>query len=184
MTEGKRMMIEESRTPLQEFIHKRVQACEWPFNVNIVSPDEIAEKVLPKFNLRATPKAVGQAFASLGYAALGYRRYGEKQENGERKQINLWAVRDADTYRSMSTDEIRNEWIKQIAIAHNMINNADDVLEEEVWRTAHEKGIPPEPALSVVEQTAATGVNVVSETEPMNAGNIPPRSPARKRRVN
>jgi hypothetical protein len=130
MTEGKRMMIDESRTPLEDFIYKRVQASEWPFNVDIVSPDEIVEKVLPRFNLRSDPRAVGRAFANLGYTPLGYRRYGESKD-GVRSQINLWAVRDGDRYSKMATAEIRTEWTMQGDSAFEPVNTINVVAATE-----------------------------------------------------
>lgn len=115
MTRGKRALVAQSMLPLDAFISERVEAQEWPFKWDIVNPGEMVGP-LANYNLRCNPKDISNAFARLGYLNLGQRRleigpYGKVSN----EKVYLWAVRDFEVYRDMSTPQIRQIRANQMA---------------------------------------------------------------------
>jgi hypothetical protein len=148
MTEDKRVMIVESMPPLDSWIAGQVEAQEWPFNVDLISPSDLARE-LPRFGLRANPKEVGRAFGRLGYLDLGRRRVGESTGGGC-TPVSLWAVRNFDTYEQLDGQRLRVRWLQQGDNApKESVGNPKD---EDVLQDHRRKGRPP---------------NMVSETKPM-----------------
>lgn len=153
MTEGKRRVIRENRTPLQEFIERRVEAHEWPFNVDLIGVDDMNRRVLPQFpGLQKDPKAIGRAFAELGYTFLGQRRIGEKneQDNWRRDKVNLWAVRNGEDWLKLDSGQLRAAYFEQV-------NNLG-------------------PGSAAAPENTQS---VAAETEPMGADNVTPRRGAK-----
>lgn len=107
MTAGKRALILQSMLPLDQFIHERVEAKDGAFRWDVMNPPLLVP-ILAKFNIRATPKDVRNAFERLGYTLLG--RYRAEGDN----KINLWAVRNAEVYREMSGAQLQQVWLSQV----------------------------------------------------------------------
>ncbi|MCC6394776.1 MAG: bifunctional DNA primase/polymerase [Bryobacterales bacterium] len=99
MTEGKRDLVMQSMMPLDAFIHERVEMEEHPFDADLVSPSLLVEP-LAKYNLKCTPKDIGNAFQRLGYLNFGQMRNGFDR-------IYLWCVRNFDTYKDLKADQLR-----------------------------------------------------------------------------
>ena len=105
-TEGKQVMIEESRPPLDEWIMQQVAGEDWPFGVDLILPSDIAS-VLGQFGLRGTPKDVGRSFSRLQYMFLGKRSLGSRQGR-------LWAIRNGKDYENLDSGQVRAAWIAQV----------------------------------------------------------------------
>jgi len=108
MTEGKLLMVEESRPALDTWILEHVESHLWPFAVDLVLPSDVATTV-KEFGLRGNPKEVGRAFARLGFTFLG------KRYLGDARQGRLWAVRDGALYEGMEPDKLIRTWQTQQA---------------------------------------------------------------------
>lgn len=107
MTAGKRALIFQSMKPIEQFISDAVAAYEFPCQWDLLNPG-ILVKPLNDRNIRATPKDVANAFQRLGYLDLGKRR-----TEGENK-VNMWAVRNFDSYREMDGPKLRQMWFMQV----------------------------------------------------------------------
>ena len=107
MTEGKRAMIAASMLPLDSFIYEHVEAFEYPFRNDLVSPATLV-KPLYEFNLRVNPKQIGESMGRLGYLKLGRTRV-----SGEQEKVNLWAVRNVESYLELSSHQLKAIWVEQ-----------------------------------------------------------------------
>lgn len=155
MTDAKQDLIAESMPPLDSWIRGQVEAEAWPFNVDLISPGELAG-CLFEFNLRANPKEVGRALNRLGYKFLGARRLSsEPDRSGKPKPIPVYAIRNIPTYEAMTPDQLRCVWSSQTGLEQP--GSAAEPTHEEVVMSHRRQ--------SVVNQTRK--LNVVKETKPM-----------------
>jgi hypothetical protein len=147
MTEAKAELIKRSMPALDQWIAEMVEALRWPFHVDLIAPSDLTA-ALPDFGLRGTSKDIGAAFQRLRFTELGYKRYGTSRDNaGRAAQITLWAVRDGEKYRQMSTEQVRQLWVGQAQQGMN-----DD---------------PAAPSVDEVIRSRRGGLNMVKETKPM-----------------
>lgn len=105
MTAGKMALIAQSRLPLDQFIWEKVEAGEWPFDADLVKPSDMVEP-LRAFNHNVTSKEIGNALGRLGYLQLDDRFRPDPKRRD--LKVPLWAVRHADTYGEMNTNQLRN----------------------------------------------------------------------------
>jgi hypothetical protein len=154
MTAAKRELIERSLPALDYWIKQTIESGEWPFSVDLVSSSDLAE-VLPQFGLRGTPKDVGAAFARLKCNDLSYRRVGPNCDNsGRAEQKRLWAVRNYDKYKDLTTEQLRQVWLRQTDLAPKEDAGLDAAIIE-----GHRT--------NMVKATRPGMPNVVKETRPM-----------------
>jgi len=108
MTNAKRELIEDSKPNLEAWIEEAIGAREWPFNVDIVSPTEIA-KVCQKLGFKLhDPRSIGRALKRIGAEQLGRMR-----SEGE-ERVYLYAIRNVAMYQAMSTSKLKEAYRQQI----------------------------------------------------------------------
>jgi hypothetical protein len=107
MTAGKRALIKQSMLPIEQYIYDQVEAGEYPCHWELLSP-AVMVKPLNDVGIKANPKEVAKAFFKLGYKNLGDRRIGKDK-------VNMWAVRNFETYSEASSDQLRRIWAAQVA---------------------------------------------------------------------
>ncbi len=112
MTAGKKELVLQSMMPTDAFIHERVEANEHPFDCDLVNPSMLVEH-LGKYNLKCTPKDIGNAFQRLGYINLGRYRTPSGLYPASGDKITLWSVRNHEVYKEMDPDQLRRIWIAQ-----------------------------------------------------------------------
>jgi hypothetical protein len=104
-TDAKRAMIREGMKPLPRTILELIEAEQWPFDVDLVNPNLLAEDLL-KMNHRANPTEIGMVLKDLDMLNLGRLRVDIKGKE-QMVMTMLWAVRNFDDYKDLDNYQIR-----------------------------------------------------------------------------
>lgn len=104
MTEGKKILIQESRMPLQEWVETSISLLNWPFQGDIVTTQHLVE-CLPPYLRNVTPQLIGRTLKAAGATQL-------KQVNLCGMRMRPWAIRRQEVWAGASPEAIRDEYEK------------------------------------------------------------------------
>jgi hypothetical protein len=93
MTEGKRIAINATKLPIDEYIDEGVENREWPFINDILAVSDLSEVIKRRFNKTLTSHAIGRKLKEIG--AVQFPAQLTLSTGSKRR---LWALRDVDKY--------------------------------------------------------------------------------------
>ena len=127
MTAGKRIAINATKMPIDEFIDERFENREWPFINDIISVSDLSEVIKKKFGKSITSHAIGRKIKELG--AVQFPAQLTLSSGSTRR---LWALRNIGTH--METYEDNRKLISQLyedGMANGNIEETNKLLESE-----------------------------------------------------
>ena len=102
-TQGRADLIRHGMADAELWLREAFEACEAPFDRDLVVVDDVSHYISKMVGLRASPKMVVRVLNDLGARSLGQKRIGGRK-------LRFWAVRNIERWLNVPEGEIAVEY--------------------------------------------------------------------------
>lgn len=116
MTEGKKKLINESKTPLQSWLREQIDTEVFPFSGDLVCLRDV-EEILPKYLSQISAHALGKAMREIGCKLLGQIKIDGKGN------VRIWAIKRGEFWALQDQASVRNKYMLDAGLKTNTSSN-------------------------------------------------------------